>query len=144
MPVQNPTRRRRLLKGCILAFALLGNLPFLLGFVLLFGVVLPRHIIGPGSEHFEDIEKQMAEGALDNISTHYGTGLDYTGPPLTVDWRVKSVEKCPGMPSGTRFERLVEMGGGKRAEVEAYTLFGIPRGQVVIPCRDDLRWEPYF
>jgi hypothetical protein len=116
----------------------------LLDFVLVFGVALPHLLIGSGVEDFEGIEKRMAEGARDNISTHYGTGLDYIGPPLTVDWRVRSVEKCPGTPSGGRFERLVEMGGGKRAEVEAYTLFGIPRGQVVIPCRDNLRWEPYF
>jgi hypothetical protein len=133
-----------LLKGCIVALALLGTLPLLLVFVLVFGVALPHLLIGSGVEHFEGIEKQMAEGALDNISTHYGTGLDYTGPPLTIDWRVKSVEKCPGMPSGYRFERLVEMGGGKRAEVEAYTLFGIPRGEVLLSCRSDPKWEPYF
>lgn len=119
--------------------------PVFVVFVWAFGVLLPDRLVGSGAVSFEGIEKRMADAALLDITLQYGWGRgpwEYTGPPLVVEWHVTSVEKCPGTPPGERYERA----GGYRAEVEAYTFFGFPRGKTVIGCGGEtrLKWEPRF
>ncbi len=55
-------------------------------------MLLPRHLIGSGTEDFEGREKQMAFYVICDASTHYGWSfldpLECTGPPLVLGWRV--------------------------------------------------------
>lgn len=113
--------------------------------VALLGVLLPRQLVGSGVDGFEGRERRMAEGALGDIAFHGRPSLSLEpAPPTIVRWRVTAVGKCPGTPSGRRFEQMIKLLGGYRAEVRAYGLFGIPRGEAVIACQGDPDWEPYF
>lgn len=119
--------------------------PLLFVFVALLGVVLPRQIIGSGVEDLEGLDKRMARGALGDIAFHDrpGRGLD-AAPPLIVRWRVTTVRKCPGTPSGEEFEEMIEQLGGYDAEVRAYALFGLPVGEARVSCRGNPEWRPYL
>lgn len=134
------------MKGCLTAFATLSVFLF---FVWSLGVVLPDRLIGFDLEDFEGSERRMASQALFHITEVYGNGFleigDYNGPPLVLGWHVKSVRECPGTPSRRDFE----MGHynavvGARAKIGAYSLFGVPRGEMEVTCRGHRRWESYW
>jgi hypothetical protein len=55
-------------------------------------VLLPRHLIGSGTEDFAGREKQKAFYVTCDAGTHYGWSsldpLEYTGSPWVLGWRV--------------------------------------------------------
>ena len=131
------------MKGCLSVFAVLVVL-------LLSGVYLPSWIIGDGVEDFEGSERRAASAALYLVTTLYGYSsidvLEYVGPPLVIGWHVEGVEKCPPLPRGEepRKNGYRAWTGGRSARIGAYTLFGIPRGEVEVTCGGRREWEPYF
>lgn len=48
---------------------------FLLTFLLITGVALPRYLIGSGVDQYEDRQRRIAESALFEISFHDRPGL---------------------------------------------------------------------
>lgn len=123
------------LSGCVL-LVIVGYL----------GLALPGLLIDPGVGDFQGTQKRMAESAVLDLALHYDPDdiMSTEAPFLTTAWRLRSVTKCPGTPAGKEYQRLVYMTAGYRAEAKLYTLFGIPRGVVIIPCDTRPRWEPYF
>ena len=133
------------MKGCLSVFAMLV--------VLLVGALLPPWIIGTGLEDFGnpgDPERRAAGAALFVVTTYYGSSslnvLEYTGPSLVLGWHVESVQRCPPLPRGEepREDGYRAYAGGRSARIGAYTLFGIPRGEVKVTCGGRREWEPYF
>ena len=130
------------MKGCLVTAA---ALPIL----FMVGAVLPPWLIGTGLEDVEGQQKLMARDGFFYVAQYYGDGFleydDYIGPPFVLGWRLEDVEECPGAPSRKETE-----GGsygaavGASATVEAYTLFGIPWGEVRVNCGGHRRWHPYF
>jgi len=91
----------------------------------------------------------MASQALFHTADFYGNGSleigDYNGPPLVLGWYVKSVEECRGTPSREDFEgNSYRAMVGARAEIGAYSIFGVPRGEMDVTCIGQRKWEPYF
>lgn len=125
-----------------------------LGFValvvfLVAGVALPGRLIDSGLEDFEGREKRMAFDALVHVGTYFGwSSLDpweYIGPPLVLGWRIEEVEPCLGKPTREDYQMASYRAEiGARAKIGAYTLFGIPRGEVKVNCEGHRNWEPYF
>lgn len=133
------------MKGCLSVFAVLV--------VLLVGALLPPWIIGTGLEDFGnpgDPERRAAGAALYLVTTLYGSSslnvLEYTGPSLVLGWHVEGVERCPPLPRGEepREDGYRAWTGGRSATIGAYTLFGVPRGEVEVTCGGRREWEPYF
>jgi hypothetical protein len=133
------------MKGCLIVFAVLVGL-------FAGGLGLPMWLIDNGVEDFGnrgDPERRGAARAFFYVATYYGESFldygDYIGPPLVLGWRVEDVEGCPPLPSG---EEPEEDGyrayAGVSAEIGAYTLFGIPRGEVEVTCGGRREWKPYF
>ena len=119
------------MKDCLSVFAVLV--------VLLVGALLPPWIIGTGLEDFGNRrgpERRAASAALFIVTTLYGDSslnvLEYTGPSLVLGWHVESVQRCPPLPRGEepREDGYRAYAGGRSARIGAYTLFGIPRGEV--------------
>lgn len=113
------------------------------------GLILPIYLIDLGLEDFEGSERRMAARALFHGPELYGSGFleigDYNGPPLVLGWHVKSVEECPSLPGGRKPEAdSYRAYGGGRARIGAYTLFGIPRGEMEVTCGGRREWESYF
>ena len=130
------------MKGCLVTFAALLAL-------FLTGVVLPSWLIGIGIEDFEGPERRMASRALFYGPELYGSGFleigDYNGPPLVLGWHVDGVEKCPPLPRGEKPEAdSYRAYAGGSATIGAYTLFGIPRGEMEVTCGGRREWESYF
>jgi hypothetical protein len=134
------------MRGCLTAIVALCVLVL---FVWGLGVMLSDRVMGSGLENFEGRERWMASQALFHIADFYGNGSlevgDYNGPPLVLGWHVESVEECPGTPSrkeieGNHYRAVI----GAHAKVRAYSLFGIPRGEMEVTCRGHRKWEPYF
>ena len=130
------------MKGTIVALAVLGAL-------LVAGLVLPGGLVGSGIGDFEGRQRKAARVAFFYVATYYGESFleygEYIGPPLVLGWRIEGVEECPGEPTrkeveGNSYRALV----GARATVEAYTLFGVPRGKVDVTCEGRRNWDPYF
>ncbi len=72
--------------------------------------------------------------------------LEYAGPSFVLGWHVESVERCPPLPRGEELREDVyrPYAGGRSARIGAYTLFGIPRGEVEVTCGGRREWESYF
>ena len=120
-----------------------------LAVILLVGTLLPPRIIGLGLEDFESRERRTASHALFLVSTLYGDSsldvLEYVGPPFVLGWHVEGVEECPPLPRGEEPEEdSYRAYAGGSARIGAYTLFGIPRGEVEVTCGGRKEWDPYF
>ncbi len=130
------------MKGCLSVFSALAVL-------LLVGALLPPWLIGGGVGDFEGRERRMASRAFFYVTTLYGySSLDvyeYVGPPLVLGWHVENVKECPPLPHGEepREDGYRAYAGGS-AVIGAYTLFGIPRGEVEVSCGGRREWESYF
>lgn len=130
------------MKGCITALAALFFLVFL-------EVVLPDRLIGTGIEDFEGNERRMASKAFFHGPELYGSDFleigDYNGPPLVLGWHVKSVEECQAPPPGEKIEKdSYQAYAGASARIGAYSLFGIPRGEMEVTCGGRRQWESSF
>jgi len=133
------------MRGCLTVLAIL----FVLGFL---AVELPYRLIGNGLDDFGnpgDRERRMAAKALFHGPELYGSGFleigDYNGPTLVLGWHVESVEECPPLPGGEKPEAdSYRAYGGGSASIGAYTLFGIPRGEMDVDCGGRRWWESYF
>ncbi len=121
------------MKGCLVILAALLAL-------FLAGLILPTYLVGSGVDDFEGRERRMATRAL-----FHGTAY-YDGPPLVLGWHVEGVEECPPLPRGEepREDGYRAWTGGRSARIGAYTLFGIPRGEVEVTCGGRREWESYF
>ena len=112
------------------------------------GIVLPSWVIGSGLEGFGDPgnrERRMASRALLHGAELHGSGFleigDYNGPPLVLGWHVKSVKECPERPPGKRIEKdSYRAYAGASARIGAYTVFGIPRGEMEVTCTGRREW----
>lgn len=129
--------------------AVIAGLCVLAFFVLGLGVILPGRLIGSGLEDFGGREKRMASGGFFHVAQYYGDSFleydDYIGPPLVLGWHIEGLEECPGAPSRKDIEgNSYRAVGGASATVEAYTLFGIPRGEMKVTCAGRREWTPYF
>lgn len=121
-------------------------------FVWGLGVELPLRLIGTGLEDFGhpgDRERRMAARALFHGPELYGSGIleigDYNGPSLVLGWYVESVEECPPLPGGEKPETdSYRAYGGGSAKIEAYGLFGLPRGEMEVTCGGRREWTSYF
>ena len=130
------------MRGCLTVLAVLFVLVFL-------GVELPYRLIGTGIEDFEGRERRMASGALFHGPELYGSGFleigDYNGPPLVLGWHVKGVKECPEPPPGKKIEKdSYRAYAGASARIGAYTLFGVPRGEMGVTCGGRRLWDSYF
>jgi hypothetical protein len=131
------------MKGCLSVFVVLAIL-------LSVGALLPLRIIDSGVEDFEGRERRAASAAFFTVSTLYGDSslevLEYVGPPLVLGWHVEGVEECPPLPRGEepREDGYRAYAGGRSARIGAYTLFGIPRGEVEVTCGGRREWRSYF
>lgn len=117
--------------------------------LFLAGAMLPFWLIGFGVEDFEGRERRTASQALFLVTTLYGNSsfevLEYVGPPFVLGWHVEDVEKCPPLPRGEQPEEdSYRAHAGGSARIGAYTLFGIPRGQVEVTCGSRREWKSYF
>ena len=129
------------MKGCLTVLVL-----------VFLGLAVPMRLIGTGLDGFGDpgdCERRMAAKALFHGPELYGSGFleigDYNGPPLVLGWHVESVKKCPPLPGGEEPEAdSYRAYGGGRANIRAYTLFGIPRGEMEVDCGGRRQWESYF
>ena len=130
------------MKGCLVIVAVLLAL-------FIAGAVLPTGLIGSGVRDFKGDERRMAQRAFFYMTTYYGASFlnygEYVGPALVLGWRVKGVEECPPLPRGEepREDSYRAYAGGS-ARIGAYTLFGIPRGEVEVTCGGRREWESYF
>ena len=100
------------------------------------GVDLPQRRTESGVEDFKGVEKEMARAALDKVylNTH-GTAS------FMVAERMTRVEKCPGTPIGREYDEMLSFLVGFSAEVQPYTLFGIPQRKIEISCKGaGFRW----
>lgn len=119
-------------------------------FVLVFlGVMLPTRLIDPGVEDFEGRDRRMAARAFFHVATYYGESFvnydDYIGPPLVLGWRTGSAKECPDPSPGKTIEKdSYRAYGGANAGIGAYSLFGIPRGEVEVTCGGRRQWQSYF
>ena len=152
MPTKNPdavtsegSRRLAPLKRYLL-IASITALYFVPVILLYLSLALPGAFIDSGVDDFEGRERRMASAALLNVDLHWNADdmMTTQAPPFSTAWRVRSVEKCPGTPSGREYEEMIKLAYGYRAEVEFYTILGIPRGMLHIQCESDPRWEPYY
>ncbi len=129
------------MRGCLTSLIVLCVFVYL-------SIILPSQLIGFGLEDFEGQER-LASHALLDVTSYYGNGSleigDYNGPPLVPGWHTKGVEECSAPPPGKRIEKdSLRAYIGGRATVGAYTLFGIPLGEIHLARGDQRRWEPYF
>lgn len=114
------------------------------------GTLLPLRTIDSGVEDFEGRERRAASSAFFTVTTLYGDSsldvLEYTGPSLVLGWHVEGLEECPPLPRGEepREDGYRAYAGGRSARIGAYTLFGIPRGEVEVTCGGRREWESYF
>ncbi len=130
------------MRGLLAVFAVLIVLVFL-------GAGLPVRLIGNGLEGFGNHERRVASRAFFHVVTYYGETFleydDYTGPSLVLGWHVESVKKCPPLPGGRKPEAdSYRAYAGASARIGAYSLFGIPRGEIDVDCDGRRRWESYF
>ncbi len=133
------------MKGCLVVIAVLVGL-------LAGGLVLPVWLIGNRPEDFGnrgDPERREAARALFHAAAYYGEGFleygDYIGPPLVLGWRVECMEGCPPFPGGEEPEEdSYRAYAGASAMIGAYTLFGIPRGELQVTCGGRREWKSYF
>ena len=151
MPAKNPnavtsegSKRLAPLKRYLL-IASITALYFLPVLLLYLSLALPGAFIDSGVDDFEGRERRMATAALLDVGLHWEpASMGAPVPFFTTAYRVESVEKCPGTPSGKEYEEMIEATAGYRADVRFYTLLGIPEGELHILCDADPRWESFF
>ena len=133
------------MRGCLVSLVVIIGALILLCFCFFF----PLGFIGSGLEDFEGRERRMAGDVLIHVESFYGSGIleigDYNGPLLVLGWHIENVERCSGAPSRKdldtgHYNAIVRA----RGEIGAYTLFGIPLGEMEVTCRGDRRWKPRF
>ncbi len=107
------------MRGCLTIVLLLV--------LLVLGMVLPRFLIGDGVNLYKGGYRELAEDAL--LQTEIFFAGDHAGAIITAK-RVMKVGMCGHYPPevGDRPHSWIQ------GEVQLYTIFGIPYGQVRFQC----------